>query len=642
MLPLPPVTTSWLRSPKSGDNVTKIVITLKGDGWKNAADADQTVTITITGVTSAIPRSLYVPDTGYPYREYTFTTRSMAKGGGFATLRIPEATGDDPQPKLRVGNVKSGKGKVGISPVVYQGETDRPIQLIFTAAGPMYDSADGVLDSSIAIIIPTGLGSAADPFPAPMPQIDAANGDEFISVSRVTGTVRFANPNQRILLDPNNTPTVTIDITRMEYNAKIYVSYRKVDVDPGLDDADNFGVTSVSGTNDAVAVTLDPDGTTGKEHVRLIAGSGAIKITSSDIVPMDTRQNITFTYTAVVKLVDATLVISQPDNVDPTWSVLTLVGGSDNAREDNYVTVSGDHALSLTTNLGAITVSSIDLDKNRSFTVGITRATLATTPADDDADPVPSPAGAYGWGTTLAPKDGDAAAVTEPKLYIVNVNDDVEFDVLNDAGEVDDASHYHAAEERNIYFQFGIMTPIKEGSLQFNIPPTATGWRQPSVTAAKGKATVRLVERDAAGNLLTLNAAGEKEIAEDLSEAILTTKYLDNEIKTSGNRITVTIKALEATTVAHRLVTIKYGDGTGDMQGMVQRKAEDDLEIIGRFSTGVSGTLYPADSPVLMRIGNVEAGSGTAMITSPSSHTVKAGSEKNTIKIVYRAAGNNE
>ena len=102
----------------------------------------------------------------------------------------------------------------------------------------------------------------------------------------------------------------------------------------------------------------------------------------------------------------------------------------------------------------------------------------------------------------------------------------------------------------------------------------------------------------------------------------------------------MTIKALEATTVAGiGLVTIKYGDGTGDMQGMVQREAEDDLEIIGRFSTGVSGTLYPADSPVLIRIGNVEAGSGTAMITSPGSYTVKAGSEKNTIKIQFKAAG---
>ena len=86
-------------------------------------------------------------------------------------------------------------------------------------------------------------------------------------------------------------------------------------------------------------------------------------------------------------------------------------------------------------------------------------------------------------------------------------------------------------------------------------------------------------------------------------------------------------------------VTIAYGVGTGDMRGMVQRNAQADLEVIGRFSTGVSGTYYPADSPVIMRIGNVEAGSGTAMLTSPSNHQVEAGSDDNTIRIVYRAAG---
>ena len=86
------------------------------------------------------------------------------------------------------------------------------------------------------------------------------------------------------------------------------------------------------------------------------------------------------------------------------------------------------------------------------------------------------------------------------------------------------------------------------------------------------------------------------------------------------------------------VITIQYGT-TGDFRGMVQRNAQADLEIIGRFSTGVSGTLYPADSPVIMRIGNVEAGSGTAMLTSPSNHQVEAGSDDNTIRIVYRAAG---
>ena len=45
---------------------------------------------------------------------------------------------------------------------------------------------------------------------------------------------------------------------------------------------------------------------------------------------------------------------------------------------------------------------------------------------------------------------------------------------------------------------------------------------------------------------------------------------------------------------------------------MVQNKAQADLEIIGRFKTGSSGRDYPAAAPISVRIGNVEAGSGTA------------------------------
>ena len=85
-------------------------------------------------------------------------------------------------------------------------------------------------------------------------------------------------------------------------------------------------------------------------------------------------------------------------------------------------------------------------------------------------------------------------------------------------------------------------------------------------------------------------------------------------------------------------ITIQYGT-SGDFQGEVQNRAQADLEIVGRFKTGSSGRDFPAAAPVSVRIGNVEAGSGTAMITSPSSHSVKAGSKDNDITIVYRAAG---
>ena len=124
--------------------------------------------------------------------------------------------------------------------------------------------------------------------------------------------------------------------------------------------------------------------------------------------------------------------------------------------------------------------------------------------------------------------------------------------------------------------------------------------------------------------LLERGADGTTLVDTDTADAIpanLVDKYGadDNVVITaSGSQISVAIKTLNGTATTPARVTVVYGNGTGDMRGMVQRNAQADLEIIGRFSTGVSGTYYPADSPVIMRIGNVEAGSGTASITSPS------------------------
>ncbi len=602
------------------DKLTSIAVKLDGD-W---TDGDA-LTIAITGVTSAIPRSLFVPQTGLPYREYTFTTTTMAKDGVHRRLLIldddPDTAGVDeseidPQPKIRVGNVASGRGTIKVSPIVYQGEADRNIQLTFTAAGPMYDTTG--IDSNVVITIPQGLGSVADTFPAPMAQTTTANADEFVSVSRVTGSVQFANPNQRIIVDPTNRSQVTIDITRMEYNSTVTLSYRKVDVNPALGTNAVFTATSISGSSTTGNVVFDP----AADHVRTIAGSGEIKI-SPEIVSMGSRQNLTFTYKAHTALTNAVLVITQPTATG--WINLALVTGSGNAQADNYVTHSGggDATLAVDNTANTITLNGLDLAKNASFTVRISRAQLSP----DGTDIV---AGAYPWVTTLG---GTALTAGNPTLYIVNVNDDVAFDVLNAAGTaVDDLAHYPAASERNIYFQFALSTPIKGGGLRFNIP---NGWRGPSHTDVAGKARVKLLQRADDGTLVDDDNT-------DTIPANLVDKYGadDNVVVTaSGSQINVAIKTLNGTAASPMNVTVVYGVGTGDMRGMVQRNAQADLEIIGRFSTGVSGTYYPADSPVIMRIGNVEAGSGIASITNPASYTVEAGSDDNTIRIVYRAAG---
>ena len=115
-------------------------------------------------------------------------------------------------------------------------------------------------------------------------------------------------------------------------------------------------------------------------------------------------------------------------------------------------------------------------------------------------------------------------------------------------------------------------------------------------------------------------------------------------ITTSGYTIIANINELApATDATSYTVTIQYGHG--DYQGVVQYKAQpndrDDreVEIVGRFNTGASSRNFPAQAPVMIRIGNVAAGSGTAEITNPSSHSVKAGSKDNTIRIHFTAAG---
>ena len=112
----------------------------------------------------------------------------------------------------------------------------------------------------------------------------------------------------------------------------------------------------------------------------------------------------------------------------------------------------------------------------------------------------------------------------------------------------------------------------------------------------------------------------------------------------SGHTIKINIKKFPAdgsniTADTNDSITVQYGTGTGDNRGMVQNRAAANLEIVGRFKTGSSSGAHPAATPISVRVGNVAAGSGTAMITTPSNHKVEAGSKDNNITIVYRAAG---
>ena len=588
---------------KSGDNVTYVGIKLDA-GWTVAADGRAQLTITFgtaeSNVTTATPSSLFVPPMGRAYQEDVFRTRSMAKDGDLRPLVIGD-DGANPQPRIRVGNVKSGSGQVDVSPIVYETETDRNIELIFTAAGPMYDT-EGV-NALITITAPPGLTDpqTADP---------AAKG--FMTVSRQSGTVLFADPSNKIVT-ATGSQEATIDITRMEVGAKIYVAYRKVDA-PAAGEASSapFMATSTSHANPSdTSVTVKPDG----NHLQALSGSGTITLTdgSDNVVAMRSRPALIFTFKAAVGLgTDGqTLRINQPD--DSGWSPLVLQ--SLHPREENHISVSTG---TLVISDGNISVTGVKLNKNASMTVRISRAE------------VDAPNGSYEWVTSLA--DTPLAAGSPSLLVASDAKESVTFSIIempdtaanHAAARVILLPHYPAAGKQNIRFRFKTTTPIKGGYVQFNIP-SSDGWVQPSLTDVKGKATVKLVSWDAAA---------------DPPETLVTPAAdADMTLAVSGNQITVNIKEFVPIALTGDSITVQYGIGTGDFQGMVQNRAQADLEILGRFKSGVSTRDFPAAAPASVRIGNVAAGSGTAMITSPSSHTVKAGSKSNNITIVYRAAG---
>ena len=95
------------------------------------------------------------------------------------------------------------------------------------------------------------------------------------------------------------------------------------------------------------------------------------------------------------------------------------------------------------------------------------------------------------WATTLNGNYvvGDTGT---PALYVVdNDRSQAAFTIVGDP-----LPHYPAASEQNIQFQFELFTPIKDGSVRFNIPST-NGWKAPSHTddgaKAGKKARVKLV-----------------------------------------------------------------------------------------------------------------------------------------------------
>ena len=176
-------------------------------------------------------------------------------------------------------------------------------------------------------------------------------------------------------------------------------------------------------------------------------------------------------------------------------------------------------------------------------------------------------------------------------------------------------SAFPAASKHSMEFTFTAEdTPIYDGAVWFTIP---TGWDPAVETDAT----------DVAGRVTAT-------ISQDAST--FTDVHKDN-LTVGNGKITVTIKELAEDGV----VRIVYGRNPGKRPA-VQNTAQNDLRIIGNYRVGKASRAFPsrASGTVEIDITNAAAGSGFATITAAgTNHQVRAGSEDNTITVIFTAAG---
>ena len=298
-----------------------------------------------------------------------------------------------------------------------------------------------------------------------------------------------------------------------------------------------------------------------------------------------------------------------------------LVTGNKNKAMDNYVRFGTKPAEgTLTVDGNTIIVTGLKLAKNASFTIVIEDLEVAT-----DA----GAAASYRWETELNIAEGTTTAVVadvaaeSPTIYVVQRSNNaaspaVTFGIVGGENDITDIAspRYNASSKQHIRFKFTLAgTPIKGGAVWFDIPST---WARPSPTDVVDKATVKLVLADGT-------------FADKIDD--------DTTLSVSGTRVRVNIaEAWPKNTV----FTIQYGkDGDDDKyQGQVQPDGGD-IEIIGRFNSGLDSRGHPA-SRIVVTIDNVADGSGTATISTNNSsdrRAVKAGSKGNTVTVTYTAEG---
>ena len=633
----------------SGDPVTAVEVGLTRD-W--GAGNELTLTVRFNAVTAANPTRLDESDdmtTGfYESSRYVFTTSSQASGGVFTRL-LPYNMADDDttpdideslivvrdtQPRVKVGNARSGTGTVTLDPGrVYNSDATeakpKSFTITYESAGPIYDFDDGddtaTRDVDASIVIDFPAETTVSPVPAAGADGDA---DNTLTVTNTSGTVRFGSP--RVTLT-GTAGEARVNITRMSKGAKIVLTYKATAIGDGAA-GDSFDVDVNTG-DDATGTSLnvpvkDKDGMVVTRLAYPKAGSGTLEISPSPVLAVADRiRTFTLTYTAPTALGDKD---SETSNVILRIAIPTEIGLPQTDADPPVVTFNPAHTDYVTGTSKGINRSASTAPREivweiPSLAAGekfVTSVKKVTVPEDaavltwnayiNVQDPATLPTFADGThqlgGTTNT--SGMAAM-----LYVVKAGaEDVAFSMDPDVFKAADT-------KQTITFTFEARnTPIENGAVWFRVPPS--GWTKPVAVDTGGDDDIGEVT---AKIQLDVNDNGDLTEDGDIDMAV------DKTDISAGYQTRINIDKLALT--AKVVVTYKNAS--------IQPTAAQGVKIYGYYNAlSTSSSSRVTAGVVDVDISNVADGTGTAKITRPVPPAgVKAGSTGNLIQIEYKPVG---
>ena len=499
------------------------------------------------------------------------------------------------------------------------------------------------------------------------PQEERRGRPGYVSKTQ-TGSVSFAN--NPILVDTDNN-TVTIDITKIDTDAEIKLTYRKMfaaDIDENLFTL--YAVSSGDNTGDTEA--------TRSQFGAVAARDGGVTITK-EAVQANKLESFDIEFKPGTKISNAYLIVKLPDNSplkmptvgnNTTFTDLTLTDGvlGDTGHPPDYHTLglkvhpnNGDGSTSTNGLYGRVSIT--NNAGNSDVTTDLLNSTSPTTETGYDVvvwGPLAMSAtqtfkgrinkaritgttGDYAWRAYIHIGDDGTRPIVDAIQTAINgttadiplcvlqsddnpTNPDVSFEIIsaqelplstNGASFEQDAGQgglgfYDAAGRYRMTFRFtAVSTPVKKGSLKFTIP---SNWTVPTKDKKLGHTVV------------VLDTATNPNVVVDADKTSI------------GQTITIG----EITLAKGEYVEITYGEKHNpadnvqdDFVGFrMQPKAESSVKITSKYK--VHSSIPEQSSHTLnVTVGSAPASSGMAKI---SPYNVEAGKPVN-LEVVFVAEG---